>query len=209
MVKLFVVDRNILFRQCLKMALEKDNFAVSLIEVNELTDLIALVGKEIPDIVIFDLDSELFHLGVISEIVSKFPGIKFLALSFDLSRNKYFRLAQAGIKGCVLKNSDTSYLKQAILDVMVGKISFPEEILQQMIKNHNGNQKFSNDLTERESEVLHHLCNGLSNNEIAEKLHLSYDTVKWHRSNILIKSGCKNVLSLYKFAIQHHWVQLT
>lgn len=47
------------------------------------------------------------------------------------------------------------------------------------------------DLTERELEVLKKLVTGVSNKTIAEEMHLSVDTVKYHLKNLLIKTGCK------------------
>jgi DNA-binding CsgD family transcriptional regulator len=51
-------------------------------------------------------------------------------------------------------------------------------------------------LSIRELEVLGLIMNGMTNNEIAEKLFISYETVKSHRNNILIKTGSKNTAAL-------------
>jgi DNA-binding NarL/FixJ family response regulator len=64
------------------------------------------------------------------------------------------------------------------------------------------------DLSPRELEILKLVCENLTNEEIAEKVNLSYDTVKWHRSNILSKTGCKNALGLLIFAIKNKIVEI-
>jgi len=47
------------------------------------------------------------------------------------------------------------------------------------------------------------VANGLSNEEIAEKIHISITTVKGHRSNLLMKSGSKNTAGLIMYAIKN------
>jgi DNA-binding NarL/FixJ family response regulator len=63
-------------------------------------------------------------------------------------------------------------------------------------------------LTDRELEVLRFICCGLSNEQIAEKLHLSFDTIKWHRSNLLGKTGCKNTAQLIIHSIRANLIEL-
>lgn len=57
-------------------------------------------------------------------------------------------------------------------------------------------------LSEREIEVLRYICEGLSNQEIAERLFLSKRTVDKHRSNLLEKTGAKNTANLVMWAIK-------
>ena len=58
-------------------------------------------------------------------------------------------------------------------------------------------------LSQRESEILLHICRGESNNEIADALFISKRTVDKHRSNILAKTGCKNTANLVVYAIKN------
>ncbi len=61
-------------------------------------------------------------------------------------------------------------------------------------------------LTRREKEVLKWVVEGLSNQEIADKLFVNIRTIESHKSNILQKLGLKNTVELVKFAIRHHLV---
>jgi len=63
-------------------------------------------------------------------------------------------------------------------------------------------------LSTREKEVLVEICNGLTNDEIAEKLFISAQTVKGHRSNLLSKTNCRNSASLVMYAIKNKIVEL-
>jgi len=57
-------------------------------------------------------------------------------------------------------------------------------------------------------EVLQYICQGLNNDEIAEKLFISPKTVKSHRSNLLEKTNCKNSSVLIRYAIKNKIVEL-
>jgi len=63
----------------------------------------------------------------------------------------------------------------------------------------NGREINTQKLTVREIEVLGLIMQGFTNNEIAEKLFISYETVKSHRKNLLIKTGAKNTASLINY----------
>ena len=60
-----------------------------------------------------------------------------------------------------------------------------------------------NELSQREKDVLTQICNGDSNQEIAEKLFISKRTVEKHRANIMMKTGCGNTASLVVFAVKN------
>lgn len=205
MVKIVVVDKNNLFVESLKIALETDELIKVTGKAESLDDLESILPHTNPNLVVFDLDAELFRLPAVFQFSSGSPGISFMAITAELNRSKYFRIIQAQVRGCVLKSASMEELKSAILQIIAGKIAFPEKVMSQNVI-FSGIDRINNELTEREAEVLQLLCEGFSNLEIAERLHLSQDTIKWHRSNILIKSGCKNVLSLYKYALKQNWI---
>jgi DNA-binding NarL/FixJ family response regulator len=63
-------------------------------------------------------------------------------------------------------------------------------------------------LSEREVEILVGICQGLSTQEIADKLYISKRTVDKHRANILEKSGSKNTAAMVVYAIRNNLVEL-
>ena len=62
------------------------------------------------------------------------------------------------------------------------------------------------DFTGREKEVLYFLSEGLSNNQIGDKLHLSPRTVEKHVSSLLRKTDTSNRAELVRFTMEHHLV---
>lgn len=198
-----------MFRQSLKYYLEKEGIA----QVIAHADLPEKVVSELTDteaILIGEFGNGHLHVNQLKDIVTRYPDLKIITITFGLSNEDYYQLINAGVKGCVLKGADVNELVTAINEVSAGRIFFPHQILQQVMLQRLPNpDKTINNLTARELEVLQLLCEGLSNEEISDKLHLSYDTIKWHRSNILIKCGCNNILSLYKYAVSNKLIKAT
>lgn len=198
-----------MFRQSLKYYLEKEGIA----QVITHADLPEKVVSELTDteaILIGEFGNGHLHINQLKDIVTRYPDLKIITITFGLSNEDYYQLINAGVKGCVLKGADVNELVTAINEVSAGRIFFPHQILQQVMLQRLPNpDKTINNLTARELEVLQLLCEGLSNEEISDKLHLSYDTIKWHRSNILIKCGCNNILSLYKYAVSNKLIKAT
>jgi len=62
-------------------------------------------------------------------------------------------------------------------------------------------------LTKREFDILKLICNGQTNQEIAESLFISKRTAEAHRARILAKTGCKNTVRLVRFAIRNNLIQ--
>jgi DNA-binding NarL/FixJ family response regulator len=95
---------------------------------------------------------------------------------------------------------------------MMGESYFSNEILRKIISNisHNTAKKAIEKihLSAREMEVLQHICQGLNNEEMAQKLFISTKTVKSHRANLLEKTNCKNTPRLIIFAVKNKLVEL-
>lgn len=65
-----------------------------------------------------------------------------------------------------------------------------------------------NELSDREMEILYHVCKGESNQEIAEALFISKRTVDKHRANLLSKTGCRNTAALVMYAIKNKMIEV-
>ena len=141
-------------------------------------------------------------------MVEKYPDLKILTLSSFGDEKYYYKMVEAGVKGFVLKNSGISELEQAIKEVAAGGSWFSNELLQKVIVNIGKTSSKETEFSDREIEVLKSICDGLTNDQIAEKIHLSPDTVKWHRNNLLSKTGCNNTAALVLFAIKSKLIEI-
>jgi DNA-binding NarL/FixJ family response regulator len=138
------------------------------------------------------------------------PELNIIALSMYGEEEYYYKMVDAGAKGFVLKDSDISEVKEAILTVNKGGSFFSQELLYHVIQKikHRENESKSANLSKREKEILLKICEGLSNQEIAENLFISKRTVDKHRANLLGKTGSKNTASLILFAIRHKLIEI-
>ena len=96
------------------------------------------------------------------------------------------------------------------MNVVEGKNYFSQEVVTGLVQGLTRKKKSGGrgDLSDREVEVLIHICKGYSNKEIADTLFLSKRTVDKHRENILLKTGAKNTAGLVMYAIQSGIIEL-
>ena len=141
------------------------------------------------------------------------PGLKIIVLSMYGDEQYYYKMVDAGVKGFVLKSSGIEKVITAIHTVAEGENYFSEELLMNILSNMRAGNKTEpevpdNEISEREMEILYHVCLGLSNQEIADKLFISKRTVDKHRANLLSKTGCKNTAALVMYAIRNKMISV-
>jgi len=161
------------------------------------------------DIVLMDISMpEMDGIEATMKSLIKQPDLKIIALSMFSDEEYYFKMINAGVKGFLIKDSTIDEVREAIRIVAKGGNYFSQEILYKMIKNGSELSKAEETLSERETEILSLICQGFSNQEIAEKLFLSKRTIDKHRANILDKTNCHNTASLVVYAIKWGLVEL-
>jgi DNA-binding NarL/FixJ family response regulator len=174
-------------------------------------EFLKLLEKITPDVVLMDIDMPLMDgVEATKRALMLNPGLKIVALSMYGDDEYYIKMIEAGARGFILKNSDIEVVEDAIEQVMAGQNYFSSEIMANLVLNLNKKKtgEVKNELTERESEILYHICKGLSNQEIADTLFLSKRTVDKHRENILSKTNVKNTAGLVMYAIKHGIIQV-
>jgi len=131
---------------------------------------------------------------------SRFADLKILAITSIEQRHVVDQMLAAGSNGFILKSSDTTEILEAIKQIISGN-SYISSSVAELLKGKlhtNGDQPL---LTRREVEVLTLIADGLTNQEIAEKLFISSWTVDSHRKNLLLKFNAKNTAILVKTAV--------
>ena len=139
--------------------------------------------------------------------------LKIIVLSMSGDEQYYYKMIDAGAKGFLLKNSGIDKVVTAIQKVAEGESFFSEELLVNILNNMRDNKSetpetVDNDISERELEILYHVCKGLSNQEIADELFISKRTVDKHRANLLSKTGCRNTAALVMYAIKNNIIEI-
>ena len=210
-LSIILVDDHKLFREGLKLLLDNLSFIGEVREASNGLAFLEELEAGIPDLVFIDIDMPLLNgIEATSKALQSYPDLKIIALSMYGDEEYYLKMINAGVKGFVLKNSGIQEVETAIHTVVSGKNYFSQEILILLIKNMNRKkiQGKKSGLSEREIEILHQICMGFSNQEIADLLYLSKRTVDKHRENLLLKTQSKNTAGLVIYAIKNGILEL-
>ncbi len=210
MKKIIIVDDHRMFRESLCKLLMIENIADVVTQAGNGKELLDELDKQKPDLVLVDIDMPVMDgIEATKRALQKYPDLKLLTLSSYGEEKYYFKMVEAGAKGFILKNASLAELQNAIKEVANGGSWFSSELLQKIIIHISANTTKQNDeLTNREVEILKLICESLTNEQIADAINVSYDTVKWHRANLLAKTKCSNTAGLVIYAIKNEIVKL-
>lgn len=174
-------------------------------------DAIAQVAELAPDVVLMDIRMpELGGIDATRRITEETPQIKVLVLTtFDLDEYVYDAL-RAGASGFLLKDASADQLAEAVRVVAAGDALLAPGITRRLIAEfsrldstpRSPLKQRVGELTERETEVLAHIAQGLSNAEIAKRLVVAEQTVKTHVGRILVKLGLRDRTQAAVFAYE-------
>jgi len=154
---------------------------------------VRLALKNNPDVVLLDIRMPSGDgLNALGRIKLEKPEMPILMLSTYDNPTYVARAVALGANGYLLKSSSRDDLLKAIKTAAAGESAWTREELRR-VTGALATPRLASDvevpLTQRESEVLTHLAHGLTNKEIAQGLHISYETVKEHVQHILRKIG--------------------
>jgi DNA-binding NarL/FixJ family response regulator len=210
-IRIIIVDDHQLFRNGLKILLNAiPEFEVTG-EASNGEEFLKILRDTRAEIALMDINMpEMDGIEATRKGLKICPDLDVIALSMYGEEEYYNKMVDAGAKGFVLKDSDISEVKEAILTVRKGGSYFSQELLYHVIQKikHRENESKSANLSKREKEILLKICEGLSNQEIAETLFISKRTVDKHRANLLGKTNSKNTASLILFAIKNKLIEI-
>ena len=218
MIKVLLVDDHQIFRDGI-LSLFTDIRDIRIVGVassaKEALEKIKLLN---PDLLLLDISMpEMSGLDLMEQIKLIKKDLKILVLSMYTREEYIAHAVRAGAKGYLAKQDTTKEeLTKAIREIMNNKEYFSESIssimksyfLETARNPENNRQKEIYKITTREREVLKLVVEGLSNQEIADKLYVNIRTVETHKTNILQKLQLKNSVDLVKFAIKNKLLEL-
>ena len=210
-IRIIIADDHQLFRNGLKILLNAfPEFEVTG-EASNGAEFLRILQDTKAEIALMDINMpEMDGIEATRKGLKICPGLDIIALSMYGEEEYYNKMVDSGAKGFILKDSDISEVKEAILTVRKGGNYFSQELLYHVIQRikHRESENKSANLSKREREILLKICEGLSNQEIAETLFISKRTVDKHRANLLGKTNSKNTASLILFAIKNKLIEI-
>jgi DNA-binding NarL/FixJ family response regulator len=210
-IRILIADDHQLFRNGLRILLDAFPEFEVVGEASNGEEFLKILSGTPAEVALMDINMpEMDGIEATRKALRMNPDIAIIALSMYGEEEYYYKMVDAGAKGFLLKDSDISEVKDAIMTVRKGGNYFSQELLYhviQKIKNREFESKSAN-LSKREKEILFKICEGLSNQEIAETLFISKRTVDKHRANLLGKTNSKNTASLILFAIKNKLIEI-
>ena len=207
-IKVILADDHNIVRDGLKALLEKQPQVTVIGEASNGREVVELVRKLQPDVVILDIGMpDLNGIEATRQISSESPAVKVLALSMHADRRFVTRMLGAGAAGYLLKDCAFEELAKALQTVMSEQIYLSPNITSQVVKEYIrrytvGDAHDGPLLTPRECEVIQLLAEGRTTKDVASQLSVSVKTVETHRSQIMQKLDIHSVAQLTKYAIR-------
>ena len=201
-----LADDHAMFREGIRKIIERiEDVSVSA-EVNDGLELLELLKKSWPNMVILDISMpNLRGLEAIREIKKSYPQVKILVLTMHKKREFIRQALSDGADGFLLKEDAGGELIRAVRAIRNGGM-YLSPLLSSVLTSLALEEDKTEILTMREREVLKLIAEGKRTKDIAEVLFISPYTVRRHRSNIMEKLNLNNLADLVKYAISQTYI---
>lgn len=201
MFKVLIVEDHASMRESLTTALEAAGDFTVVGEVPNADYALDFCRHLYPDLVLIDVCTEggASGLKAVEAIRKTYGEIKMIVMTAFDEITYIPRAKAAGANGFVYKSRSLNYFLEVAREVMAGGSSFPEP---RTIPMPQGEAP----LTDREMEVLRLMCRHMTNKEIARELFISENTVKYHKMNMLGKTGFSKAVDLAFYMISNGWI---
>jgi two-component system, NarL family, response regulator LiaR len=208
-IKVLIADDHKLFRQGLIGLIKTRDDLVEVIgEAETGEEAVCLAEQLRPDVILMDIYMpEMDGLQAAKEIHSRFPKIAIVMLTSSEKDGHLYEAVQVGVSGYLLKSLDANELFDLLKGVVKGENAMTRAMAGKLLKSVANRMadgdKGEQSLTERELLVLRLVASGASNQDIADKLTISINTVKSHLKSILDKLQLENRTQAATYALKH------
>ncbi|OQX75619.1 MAG: hypothetical protein B6D61_10050 [Bacteroidetes bacterium 4484_249] len=207
-IKVFVVDDHDIIRDGIKALLMLADDIVIIGDAENGDSLFDFLEIGLPDVLLLDITMPgMSGIEIARKLKTEYPEIKIIILTAESSEKNIFDSIEAGVKGFLPKNAGKDKLINAIRSVYDGEEYFDNSVSQIVLKsyiNSSGKtgKKEQTKLTERETDIVKLITEGLSHKEIAANLFISKRTVDSHVANIMEKFRFRSKAGIIKYAIK-------
>jgi two-component system, NarL family, response regulator NreC len=214
-VRVLLVDDHAVVRAGLRMLLSADPELLIVGEAENGAQGMRMARDLAPDVVLMDISMpDMNGIEATRRIKELSPDVAVLALTMHEDDQYFFEMLAAGASGYIPKRAAPNDLIAAIHAVRSGGVFLFPSVARLLVMDYRqrvergGSAGVFDILTEREREVLILIAQGLSNQEIAEKLVISIKTVNRHRENIMAKLNLHSRVELVRYAIEKGLIDL-
>lgn len=207
--KILLADDHAMIREGVKNILKQTKDLALVGEAINGKETIEKYGQLQPDMLILDISlPDMNGMEVTQQLLTSFPEANILMLSMYDDEDYISRCIENGVKGYVVKSESSQELEYAVRAIMQGKTYFSHRVQEVILNKYKQNatrKKHREELvklTAREIEIIKLIDEGLTSQQMADKLFISPRTVETHRANLMKKFAVKNAIELVKKARQ-------
>ena len=209
-IRIAIADDSSIFRDGLKVGLARDDNFELVLEAASGEELVAGIGRIPTDVVLMDLKMPgMDGMEATKVIRRQWDHVKVLAVTMYDDEKFVIHLMENGANGYLLKNADSAEIRKAIYCVFENGYYFNDlvnkALLKKLVVRANLSPTFRPDidLSERELQVLHLICEEKTNVEIGQTIFLSSRSVEGIRQRLIEKVGARNTAGLVLFAVKN------
>jgi DNA-binding NarL/FixJ family response regulator len=199
-IRVILVEDHALMRDAVKLVFDETEDVELVGEVDSGNDLLPLMARVACDFVLLDVQVPgLDGLGCLEALAKRYPRVKVAMLSAVEDPQVIESAFRRGARGYILKSVNPFDLPAAIRQIVEGSV------IHRSLAAQAGTARPARPagLSEKEVAVLVELCHGHTNKQIAARLWLSEQTVKFHLRNIYRKLEIKNRTEALRYAYEH------
>jgi DNA-binding NarL/FixJ family response regulator len=210
-ISVFVIDQERTFADALAARLETEADVEVVAAVHARTPAQCLIVGRYADVMLMDGDlPERAAVRLCKELCGRDEAPRVIVLSCSSEAERIVDAVRAGAVGWVRKDESLEHLLRVIRGVAQGETWLPPaeagqvlRLLLQENEERRGNDRLLSALTPREREVLTCLAEGAGRREVAERLHISANTVRTHLQNLMTKLGVHSTLEAVTMSAPH------
>lgn len=212
--RILLVEDHKIVRDALRFYFENDEEYEISDEAKNGQEGFDLLNKNTYDIMVTDINMpKMDGVELVKQIREQGIEIPILVLSMFDDIKSIKKMLAMQINGYILKDTGKSDLTDALSTILSGNNYYSPDVSQRVMESMSGlsaapkkRLTLEVELTTREKEVLRLIMDEKTNQEIADTLFISIRTVEGHKRSMLGKTGCKNLVGLTMYAIEHNLV---
>ncbi len=213
LIKVAIADDHKIFRKGVVMSMRPYTNIKFVMEAENGEELLAKIPEAEPDVVLCDLRMPIKDgIDTTKQITKDFPNIRVIILTMYEDERFVGHLMDCGAAGYLLKSTEPSEIKRAVMDVMRTGFYLNPFVNKVLIKKNYSKQKFNPNLStevvisDREKEVLTLVCMEFTAAEIALKMDISSRTVEAIKDRLMERFGVKNSVGLVFYAMKNQLI---